>query len=145
MKQQNKGTGKWTSQSSLDLGEPLSPITESVCSLYSSLKDQRAASKVLMVRRLSRSVIKLNLSKKFVARCTSVKSFPMLRASPSCVLQMNTTGILTTARSAKIFPRWLHHSCAVPAKDHRCLCAKRWHCLTFLLAPYFKQIADDYP
>ena len=45
----NKGTGKWTSQSSLDLGEPLSLITESVFARYiSSLKDQRvAASKVL--------------------------------------------------------------------------------------------------
>lgn len=45
----NKGTGKWTSQSSLDLGEPLSLITESVFARYiSSLKEQRvAASKVL--------------------------------------------------------------------------------------------------
>ncbi len=35
----NKGTGKWTSQSSLDLGEPLSLITESVFARYiSSLK-----------------------------------------------------------------------------------------------------------
>ena len=40
----NKGTGKWTSQSSLDLGEPLSLITESVFARYlSSLKDQRVA------------------------------------------------------------------------------------------------------
>ncbi len=94
----NKGTGKWTSQSSLDLGEPLSLITESVFARYiSSLKDQRvAASKVLSgpQAQLSRPVIKLNLSKKCVARCTSVKSFPMPRASPSCVLLlMNTTGI----------------------------------------------------
>lgn len=45
----NKGTGKWTSQSSLDLGEPLNLITESVFARYlSSLKQQRvAASKVL--------------------------------------------------------------------------------------------------
>ncbi|ENF3578151.1 NADP-dependent phosphogluconate dehydrogenase, partial [Salmonella enterica subsp. enterica serovar Muenchen] len=45
----NKGTGKWTSQSALDLGEPLSLITESVFARYiSSLKAQRvAASKVL--------------------------------------------------------------------------------------------------
>lgn len=45
----NKGTGKWTSQSALDLGEPLSLITESVFARYlSSLKDQRvAAAKVL--------------------------------------------------------------------------------------------------
>ena len=38
----NKGTGKWTSQSALDLGEPLSLITESVYARYiSSQKDQR--------------------------------------------------------------------------------------------------------
>ncbi|WP_158366993.1 NADP-dependent phosphogluconate dehydrogenase [Candidatus Williamhamiltonella defendens] len=45
----NKGTGKWTSQSALDLGIPLSLITESVFSRYlSSLKTQRiAAAKVL--------------------------------------------------------------------------------------------------
>ncbi|ETS29419.1 phosphogluconate dehydrogenase (NADP(+)-dependent, decarboxylating) [Photorhabdus temperata] len=45
----NKGTGKWTSQSSLDLGIPLTLITESVFARYlSSLKDQRvAAAKVL--------------------------------------------------------------------------------------------------
>ncbi|OWO84402.1 phosphogluconate dehydrogenase (NADP(+)-dependent, decarboxylating) [Photorhabdus luminescens] len=45
----NKGTGKWTSQSSLDLGIPVTLITESVFARYiSSLKDQRvAAAKVL--------------------------------------------------------------------------------------------------
>ena len=45
----NKGTGKWTSQSALDLGEPLSLITESVFARFiSSQKDQRvAASKVI--------------------------------------------------------------------------------------------------
>ncbi|WP_124057469.1 NADP-dependent phosphogluconate dehydrogenase [Vaginisenegalia massiliensis] len=38
----NKGTGKWTSQSALDLGEPLSLITESVFARYiSAQKDQR--------------------------------------------------------------------------------------------------------
>jgi len=40
----NKGTGKWTSQSSLDLGEPLSLITESVFARYiSSLKDRESS------------------------------------------------------------------------------------------------------
>ncbi|MGO4927634.1 NADP-dependent phosphogluconate dehydrogenase [Fundicoccus sp. Sow4_D5] len=45
----NKGTGKWTSQSALDLGEPLSLITESVFARFiSSQKDQRvAASKII--------------------------------------------------------------------------------------------------
>lgn len=39
-----KGTGKWTSQSALDLGVPLSIITESVFARFiSALKDERAA------------------------------------------------------------------------------------------------------
>ncbi|MDI3262514.1 MAG: NADP-dependent phosphogluconate dehydrogenase [Fulvimonas sp.] len=44
-----KGTGKWTSQSALDLGVPLSLITEAVFArLLSALKDERvAASKLL--------------------------------------------------------------------------------------------------
>jgi 6-phosphogluconate dehydrogenase len=43
-----KGTGKWTSQSALDLGVPLSMITESVFSRFlSAMKDERvAASKI---------------------------------------------------------------------------------------------------
>lgn len=45
----NKGTGKWTSQSALDLGVPLPLITESVFARYiSAYKDERVqASKVL--------------------------------------------------------------------------------------------------
>lgn len=45
----NKGTGKWTSQSALDLGIPLPLITESVFARYiSALKEERVeASKVL--------------------------------------------------------------------------------------------------
>ena len=44
-----KGTGKWTSQSSLDLGVPVTAITEAVFARFlSSLKEQRvAAAKVL--------------------------------------------------------------------------------------------------
>ncbi|AIN47316.1 NADP-dependent phosphogluconate dehydrogenase [Candidatus Palibaumannia cicadellinicola] len=45
----NKGTGKWTSQSALDLGEPLNLITAAVFARYlSSLKQQRVtASQIL--------------------------------------------------------------------------------------------------
>ena len=45
----NKGTGKWSSQSALELGVPQSLITESVYARYiSAMKDERvAASKVL--------------------------------------------------------------------------------------------------
>ncbi|PLK58209.1 phosphogluconate dehydrogenase (NADP(+)-dependent, decarboxylating) [Candidatus Palibaumannia cicadellinicola] len=48
-KADNKGTGKWTSQSALDLGEPLNLITAAVFARYlSSLKQQRVtACKVL--------------------------------------------------------------------------------------------------
>ncbi|SDW71659.1 NADP-dependent phosphogluconate dehydrogenase [Paenibacillus sp. PDC88] len=44
-----KGTGKWTSQSSLDLGVPLSIVTESVFARFlSAMKEERAAaSKIL--------------------------------------------------------------------------------------------------
>src|SRR5690625_3766123 len=46
----NKGTGKWTSQSALDLGVPLPLITESVFARYiSAMKEERVeASKVLV-------------------------------------------------------------------------------------------------
>ncbi|WP_158379694.1 NADP-dependent phosphogluconate dehydrogenase [Candidatus Williamhamiltonella defendens] len=45
----NKGTGKWTSQSALDLGIPLSLITEAVFSRYlSSLKTQRIAAATVL-------------------------------------------------------------------------------------------------
>ena len=44
---------------------------------------------------------------------------------------------------AKIFPCWLHHPCAVPAENHRCIC-RNPQIANLLLAPYFKQIADDY-
>lgn len=45
----NKGTGKWTSQSALDLGEPLSLITESVFARFiSAQKEERVnASKII--------------------------------------------------------------------------------------------------
>lgn len=94
----NKGTGKWTSQSALDLGEPLSLITESVFARYiSSLKDQRvAASKVLSGPQAQPAGDKAEFieKKKFVVRCIWAKSFLTPRASLSCVLRLkSTTGI----------------------------------------------------
>lgn len=92
----NKGTGKWTSQSALDLGEPLSLITESVFARYiSSLKDQRvAASKVLSGPQAQPAGDKTEFIEKFVVLCIWAKSFLTLRASLSCVLRLkSTTGI----------------------------------------------------
>lgn len=92
----NKGTGKWTSQSALDLGEPLSLITESVFARYiSSLKDQRvAASKVLSGPQAQPAGDKAEFIEKFVVRCIWAKSFLTPGASLSCVLRLkSTTGI----------------------------------------------------
>lgn len=45
----NKGTGKWTSQSALDLGVPLSLITESVFARFiSALKDERVVASTIL-------------------------------------------------------------------------------------------------
>jgi 6-phosphogluconate dehydrogenase len=92
----NKGTGKWTSQSSLDLGEPLSLITESVFARYiSSLKEQRvAASKVLSGPQAKSAGDKTEFVEKVVVRCIWVKSSPMRKVSLSCAQhQTRTTGI----------------------------------------------------
>nr|AAR25841.1 6-phosphogluconate dehydrogenase [Buchnera aphidicola (Chaitophorus populeti)] len=58
-KANNKGTGKWTSQSALNLGEPLSLITQSVFFRYlSSFKNQRLqASKILYGPKPSQDVL----------------------------------------------------------------------------------------
>lgn len=45
----NKGTGKWTSQNALDLGEPVSLITEAVFARYiSAFKDERVHASTLL-------------------------------------------------------------------------------------------------
>lgn len=92
----NKGTGKWTSQSSLDLGEPLSLITESVFARYiSSLKEQRvAASKVLSGPQTKPAGDKAEFVEKVRRALYRVKSFLMRRASLSYVQrQTKITGI----------------------------------------------------
>ena len=67
-----KGTGKWTSQSALDLGVPLPIITESVFARFiSAMKEERvAASKILKVQKTSHLLeIKMRLLKQFVKHC----------------------------------------------------------------------------
>lgn len=73
----NKGTGKWTSQSALDLGVPLPLITESVFARYiSAYKEERVqASKILSrTNDFEFTGDKKNWSKKSEKRCISVKS-----------------------------------------------------------------------
>ena len=85
-----KGTGKWTSQSALDLGVPLSMITESVFSRFlSAMKEERvAASKVLKgpaMRCLSRrqkAFIEAVRKALFASKiCSYAQGFAQMRAA----------------------------------------------------------------
>jgi len=143
----NKGTGKWTSQSSLDLGEPLSLITESVFARYlSSLKTQRvAASKVLsgpvsqtfngdkseFIEKVRRAL--------YLGKIVSyAQGFSQLKAASE---QYNWD--LQYGDIAKIF----RAGCIIRAQFLQKITdayAEDFNIANLLLAPYFKKIADEY-
>lgn len=143
----NKGTGKWTSQSSLDLGEPLSLITESVFARYlSSLKTQRvAASKVLsgpqaqaftgdkaeFVEKVRRAL--------YLGKIVSyAQGFSQLRAASE-----QYSWDLHYGEIAKIF----RAGCIIRAQFLQKITdayAEDANIANLLLAPYFKDIADQY-
>lgn len=143
----NKGTGKWTSQSSLDLGEPLSLITESVFARYlSSLKTQRvAASKVLsgptvnavegdkteFVEKVRRAL--------YLGKIVSyAQGFSQLKAA-----SVENDWNLNYGEIAKIF----RAGCIIRAQFLQKITdayADDAEIANLLLAPYFKNIADEY-
>ncbi|MCE9886833.1 NADP-dependent phosphogluconate dehydrogenase [Obesumbacterium proteus] len=143
----NKGTGKWTSQSSLDLGEPLSLITESVFARYiSSLKDQRvAASKVLsgpkaqvfsgdkveFVEKVRRAL--------YLGKIVSyAQGFSQLRAASE-----EYSWDLNYGEIAKIF----RAGCIIRAQFLQKITdayAQDASIANLLLASYFKKVADEY-
>ncbi|HGF7492926.1 TPA: NADP-dependent phosphogluconate dehydrogenase, partial [Escherichia coli] len=142
----NKGTGKWTSQSALDLGEPLSLITESVFARYiSSLKDQRvAASKVLSGPQAQSAGDKAEFIEKvrralYLGKIVSyAQGFSQLRAASE---EYNWD--LNYGEIAKIF----RAGCIIRAQFLQKITdayAENPQIANLLLAPYFKQIADDY-
>ncbi|AMH18755.1 NADP-dependent phosphogluconate dehydrogenase [Hafnia paralvei] len=143
----NKGTGKWTSQSSLDLGEPLSLITESVFARYiSSLKDQRvAASKVLSGPKAQVfSGDKVEFIEKvrralYLGKIVSyAQGFSQLRAASE-----EYKWDLNYGEIAKIF----RAGCIIRAQFLQKITdayAQDASIANLLLAPYFKQIADEY-
>ncbi|WBM72090.1 NADP-dependent phosphogluconate dehydrogenase [Buttiauxella sp. WJP83] len=143
----NKGTGKWTSQSSLDLGEPLSLITESVFARYiSSLKEQRvAASKVLTGPHAKPFAgDKAEFSEKvrralYLGKIVSyAQGFSQLRAASE-----ENSWDLNYGEIAKIF----RAGCIIRAQFLQKITdayAENASIANLLLAPYFKQIADDY-
>lgn len=142
----NKGTGKWTSQSALDLGEPLSLITESVFARYiSSLKEQRvAASKVLSGPQAQPVGDKAEFIEKvrralYLGKIVSyAQGFSQLRAASE---EYNWD--LNYGEIAKIF----RAGCIIRAQFLQKITdayAENPQIANLLLAPYFKQIADDY-
>ena len=142
----NKGTGKWTSQSSLDLGEPLSLITESVFARYiSSLKDQRvAASKVLSGPQAKLAGDKAEFVEKvrralYLGKIVSyAQGFSQLRAASD---EYNWD--LNYGEIAKIF----RAGCIIRAQFLQKITdayAENKGIANLLLAPYFKNIADEY-
>lgn len=143
----NKGTGKWTSQSALDLGIPLTLITESVFARYISfLKDQRvAASKVLSGPVLKavdgdkKAFIEKIRRALYLGKIVSyAQGFQQLKAASD---EYNWD--LNYGEIAKIF----RAGCIIRAQflqkitDAYNQDAK---IANLLLAPYFKQIADEY-
>ncbi|WP_428943474.1 NADP-dependent phosphogluconate dehydrogenase [Pantoea sp. FN060301] len=143
----NKGTGKWTSQSSLDLGEPLSLITESVFARYlSSLKTQRvAASKVLsgpQVKTISGEkdefVEKVRRALYLGKIVSYAQGFSQLKAASD-----ENNWDLHYGEIAKIF----RAGCIIRAQFLQKITdayADDANIANLLLAPYFKNIADEY-
>ncbi|RKS87749.1 6-phosphogluconate dehydrogenase (decarboxylating) [Orbus hercynius] len=142
----NKGTGKWTSQSALDLGEPLSLITESVFARYlSAIKDQRvAASKVLSGPKITVQGDKDALIEKirkalYLGKIISyAQGFAQLKAA-SEHYQWN----LNYGEIAKIF----RAGCIIRAQFLQKITdayAGNHDVANLLLTPYFKQTVEDY-
>lgn len=143
----NKGTGKWTSQSSLDLGEPLSLITESVFARYlSSLKSQRvAASKVLKGPAAKKytgdkaEFIEKVRQALYLGKIVSyAQGFSQLKAASD---QYNWD--LQYGEIAKIF----RAGCIIRAQFLQKITdayADDVNIANLLLAPYFNNIADEY-
>ncbi|WP_034913162.1 MULTISPECIES: NADP-dependent phosphogluconate dehydrogenase [Erwinia] len=143
----NKGTGKWTSQSSLDLGEPLSLITESVFARYlSSLKTQRvAASKILsgpqaqaFIGDKAEFIEKVRRALYLGKIVSYAQGFSQLRAASE-----ENNWDLHYGEIAKIF----RAGCIIRAQFLQKITdayAENASIANLLLAPYFKGIADKY-
>ncbi|ORM68739.1 NADP-dependent phosphogluconate dehydrogenase [Pantoea rwandensis] len=143
----NKGTGKWTSQSSLDLGEPLSLITESVFARYlSSLKTQRVAASKVLTGPKPKTVEgdKAEFSEKvrralYLGKLVSyAQGFSQLRAASE-----ENNWDLNYGEIAKIF----RAGCIIRAQFLQKITdayAENVDIANLLLAPYFKNIADEY-
>ncbi|CAL4318779.1 6-phosphogluconate dehydrogenase, decarboxylating [Buchnera aphidicola (Chaitophorus sp. 3695)] len=146
-KANNKGTGKWTSQSALNLGEPLSLITQSVFFRYlSSFKNQRLqASKILYGPKFYKDILnkkdfieKIRRSLYLGKIISYAQGFSQLKKA-SKVYNWN----LNYSKIAKIF----RAGCIIRAdflKEIIYAYKKNKDLENLLLAPYFTKISKEY-
>jgi 6-phosphogluconate dehydrogenase len=143
----NKGTGKWTSQSALNLGEPLSLITQSVFFRYlSSFKNQRLkASKVLFGPKINTDILDIQKFVENIRRSlylgkiiSYAQGFSQLKKA-SLVYHWN----LNYSEIAKIF----RAGCIIRAeflKEIIYAYKKNNDLQNLLLTPYFQNICNEY-
>ncbi|WP_026672026.1 NADP-dependent phosphogluconate dehydrogenase [Alkalihalobacterium bogoriense] len=142
-----KGTGKWTSQSSLDLGVPLSIITESVFARFlSAMKDERVkASSILsgptnttFVGDKSQLIETIRKALYFSKIVSYAQGFAQLRAAST-----DFNWDLQYGEIAMIF----RGGCIIRAgflQNIKEAYDKNPQLDNLLLDPYFKNIADEY-
>ncbi|UOE92046.1 NADP-dependent phosphogluconate dehydrogenase [Alkalihalobacillus sp. LMS39] len=142
-----KGTGKWTSQSSLDLGVPLSIITESVFARFlSAMKDERVkASSILsgptnttFVGDKSQLIETIRKALYFSKIVSYAQGFAQLRAASN-----DFNWDLQYGEIAMIF----RGGCIIRAgflQNIKEAYDKNPQLDNLLLDPYFKNIADEY-
>ncbi|WP_158344604.1 NADP-dependent phosphogluconate dehydrogenase [Buchnera aphidicola] len=143
----NKGTGKWTSQSALDLNEPLSLITESVFFRYlSSLKLQRKiASTVLKGPNINYII---NNSHKLIEQIRQSLYLSKIISYAQGFSQLNTASNkyqwnLKFKNIAKIF----RSGCIIRASFLQKIIeayTDNTNLINILLHPYFKDISNKY-
>ncbi|WP_049623746.1 NADP-dependent phosphogluconate dehydrogenase [Frateuria defendens] len=142
-----KGTGKWTSQSALDLGVPLPLITESVFArVLSSLKDQRVAASAKLAGPAKKpfegdrkAFIEAVRRALYLSKIVSyAQGFAQLRAaSDEYDWNLDYGSIAKIFRAGCIIrARFLQKITDAYAKDAKLA--------NLLLDPYFRDIAADY-
>src|SRR5690625_3544932 len=142
-----KGTGKWTSQSALDLGTPLPIITESVFARFiSAMKEERVhASKVLTgpeveeVKENKAELIEALREALYLSKIVSyAQGFAQMRAASD-----EYEWDLKYGEIAMIF----RGGCIIRAaflKDIKAAYDRDPQLANLLLDPYFKEVADKY-
>lgn len=142
-----KGTGKWTSQSALDLGTPLPVITESVFARFiSAMKDERVrASEILtgpevnVVDENKEALIEALREALYMSKIVSyAQGFAQMRAASD-----EYDWDLNYGKIAMIF----RGGCIIRAaflKDIKAAYDRDPNLSNLLLDPYFKEIADKY-